>query len=127
VRGRGGGVCAGGGGGSLRRRESPSPARPHPESSSKARVLTNHSTSAKGSAGSPRQHSANLTTTREEGHTEVPTPKESLSCSNVSTAPPTGSSTTGDAVNRISATPPPVQQAKQREIKRFAWGTVGWR
>jgi hypothetical protein len=87
-------------------------------------VLTNHSTSAKGSAGSPRQHSANLTTTREEGHTEVPTPKESLSCSNVSTAPPTGSSTTGDAVNRISATPPPVQQAKQREIKRFAWGKV---
>lgn len=81
--------------------ERPRPAGPQPEPSSTARVPGKRRTSAKGSAGSRRQRSANLTRTREEGHTEVPTSKESLSCSNVSTAPPTGSSTTGDAVKRI--------------------------
>ncbi|CAL9151067.1 unnamed protein product, partial [Musa hybrid cultivar] len=45
--------------------------------------------------------STRLVDMREQGQTEMPTCMEPLSCSKVRTAPPTGSSTTGESVNRI--------------------------
>ncbi|THU59447.1 hypothetical protein C4D60_Mb07t02240 [Musa balbisiana] len=45
--------------------------------------------------------STNLTRMRKQGQTEMPTCMEPLSCSKVRTAAPTGSSTTGESVNRI--------------------------
>ncbi|CAL9774902.1 unnamed protein product [Musa acuminata subsp. burmannicoides] len=54
-----------------------------------------------GGSGGESHRSTNLTRMREQGQTKMPTCMEPLSCSKVRMAPPTGSSTTGESVNRI--------------------------
>ncbi|WVZ00122.1 hypothetical protein V8G54_026191 [Vigna mungo] len=78
----------------------PIPATPQPVPSSTARLPPKSSTRAYGllSEGEA-QRSVNFTRTREQGHTEVPTCMEPLSCCSDRTASFTGSSITGESVN----------------------------